>query len=82
MEQPRAAVQRGHERVLVEHVAAGDLVAGERGGGRVGAGERDDLVAALGQPARERAADEAARARDEDAAQASSAVSAGSARTR
>ena len=81
---PRAARHAGGHPRLVEHVAADDLVVGERRGGGVRAGERDDVVAARGERRGERAADEAARARDEDPAQAapSSARSAGSARTR
>ena len=62
----------GGERVLVEHVAADDpgAAVGQRPLGGVGAGERDDLVAALGEPARERPADQAAPAGEEDAAHA------------
>ena len=61
-----AAAHPGGERVLVERVAAHDLrapCASSLRRRRVGARERDDLVAALEQRGQQRAADEPARRR-------------------
>ena len=64
------ALHAAHQRGLVEHVAARDLGAAalQRGGGLVGARERDDVVSARHEALDERAADHPAAARDEDAA--------------
>ena len=82
----RAVFHARGERVLVEHVAADHprTAGGDRALGRVRARQRDDLVAALGQPTRERPADQAAPPGEEDARHAgrSPRVSAGHARAR
>ena len=64
------AVHTACQRGLVEHVAARHLRAAalQRGGGRIGARERDDVVAARDEALDERAADHPAAAGDEDAA--------------
>jgi hypothetical protein len=64
-----AALHAGGERVLVERVAAHHARAAllELGGRVVGAGQRDDLVALLGEAGEQRAADDPAAARQEDA---------------
>jgi hypothetical protein len=63
------ALHAAHQGGLVEHVAARHLGAAalQRDGGRVRAGERDDIVSARHQALDERAADHSAAARDEDA---------------
>ena len=70
VEGERRAVHPPDQRGLVERVAAHDLGAAvlQRGGGRVGARERDDVVSARDEALDERAADHPAAARDEDAA--------------
>jgi hypothetical protein len=67
MEDELATAHGLGERVLVAHVAAGDLEAapGQRLRGGVRASERHDRVASLAEPLRQRAADEPAGAGDE-----------------
>jgi hypothetical protein len=80
-----AAFHAARERSLVEHVAADGARASllELRRGRFRARERDHLVAALDQSRGQRATDQPAAARQEDARHVrKSAVSVGIARTR
>ena len=85
VDQP-AAGHAGRERVLVESVPADHAGAArkQRLLGRVGAGQRDQLVAELDQPRGQRAPDQTAASGQEDLRHVarSSRVTAGRARTR